>query len=358
MSKERKGMYYPPQNNPHHGNSHQAPSSVPPTGQYPPLYQPMYPPNPPTPGQFYSSPPQPPNNSSTPYSRTILFILICAYVAFWLFVFVAGAYSPNGFAVFLGNVGISLLWGTLVSVLIMDWRGFFTINGWIRWRQIKGAKRILLGLLFLCTFPLLMGVYLVRALLMYRRSSQQIAPGSVPIPSPSRRPRLGILVGVVVTLCALFMYSVGNASSTGLGNTDTMSSSVSPTATRFVAVPPTPEATQTVTQPTVVPTKAPSPTSTMRPTPIPTQPPAPTPTPAPQPTQAQTTGVNGNPWGYNFQVGNLIYNPPSNFCAYFNCIKSFWESTNGYVDECNDGMYSHSGGVSGACSRHGGEMRP
>lgn len=56
--------------------------------------------------------------------------------------------------------------------------------------------------------------------------------------------------------------------------------------------------------------------------------------------------------------GALIYSPPGNFCLYFNCIPSFWKSTNGYVDKCHDGTYSHSGGRQGACSYHGGEMRP
>ena len=65
-----------------------------------------------------------------------------------------------------------------------------------------------------------------------------------------------------------------------------------------------------------------------------------------------------NPWGYNFTPGNLIYSPPGDFCGYFPCIPSFWNSTNGYVVECNDGDFSHSGGRSGACSYHGGEMRP
>lgn len=66
------------------------------------------------------------------------------------------------------------------------------------------------------------------------------------------------------------------------------------------------------------------------------------------------TGVNGNPWGYNFNAGRVIYDPNPDFCAYFTCIKSFWESTNGYVVECWDGEYSHSGGRPGACSRNGG----
>ncbi|MBX5449026.1 MAG: hypothetical protein IRZ24_03080, partial [Thermogemmatispora sp.] len=80
-------------------------------------------------------------------------------------------------------------------------------------------------------------------------------------------------------------------------------------------------------------------------------PPRPTPTPTPCP------GVNCNPWGYNFEPGNLIYSPPPDFCLYFACISNFWNGR-GYVVECSDGMYSKSGGIRGACSYHGGVWRP
>ncbi len=79
------------------------------------------------------------------------------------------------------------------------------------------------------------------------------------------------------------------------------------------------------------------------------------------PKPGDNCGAPSNPWGYNFcdyYGGNTISNPPSNFCSYFSCIASFWSFTNGYVAECNDTKYSHSGGVSGACSSHGGEWRP
>jgi hypothetical protein len=79
------------------------------------------------------------------------------------------------------------------------------------------------------------------------------------------------------------------------------------------------------------------------------------------PKPSDNCGAPSNPWGYNFcdyYAGNTINNPPSNFCSYFSCIASFWSFTNGYVAECNDTKYSHSGGVSGACSSHGGEWRP
>jgi hypothetical protein len=75
-----------------------------------------------------------------------------------------------------------------------------------------------------------------------------------------------------------------------------------------------------------------------------------------QPVQqpAKTTGVNGNPWGYDFNAGSLIYNPNSGFCNYFTCVSTFWTKTSGYVVECGNGKYSHSGGVKDVCSRDGG----
>jgi len=68
------------------------------------------------------------------------------------------------------------------------------------------------------------------------------------------------------------------------------------------------------------------------------------------------SGVNGNPWGYDFNPGNYITAPPSAFCSYFNCIASFWNGK-GHVEECQDATYSKSGGISGSCSHHGGDWR-
>lgn len=97
----------------------------------------------------------------------------------------------------------------------------------------------------------------------------------------------------------------------------------------------------------------PRPQSTAIARPIPTQTPAPVPTCLP-------VVVNCNPWGFTFDPadGTLIRHPPGNFCAVFRCIASFWAFTGGYVVECKDGKFSHSGGVRGACSFHGGVWRP
>jgi hypothetical protein len=114
-----------------------------------------------------------------------------------------------------------------------------------------------------------------------------------------------------------------------------------------------------VASPSPHPSPSPTPQASPSPSPSPvavaTKVPAPPPPPPPPPS---TCGAPANPWGYNFCGGNLIYSPPGNFCSYFNCIASFWQYTNGYIDECADGTYSHSGGRQGACSHHGGERRP
>jgi hypothetical protein len=89
--------------------------------------------------------------------------------------------------------------------------------------------------------------------------------------------------------------------------------------------------------------------------------PAPTaaskPTAAAAPAAAQLCGAPSNPYGYNFcGHGTAISTPNAGVCNYFNCIKTFWNGL-GYLVECNDGTYSLSGGRSGACSSHHGEMR-
>jgi hypothetical protein len=87
-----------------------------------------------------------------------------------------------------------------------------------------------------------------------------------------------------------------------------------------------------------------------------------TPLPTMAPTAKLHYGVNHNPWGYDFDPtgGQLLYSPVPGFCAgqYFQCVSDFWERSNGYVVECHSGYYSHSGGIQGACSQHGGVWRP
>lgn len=131
--------------------------------------------------------------------------------------------------------------------------------------------------------------------------------------------------------------------------------------TQALTVMPTPKPTPTPKpppRPTVLLVKPTAqPTQALRPTPVPTQAPPKRPTPTPVP---HCTGVNNNPWCYDFNPGKLIYVPPGTFCTYFHCITSFVEPDDpgdGYVVECADDLFSQSGGERGACSFHGGVLR-
>jgi hypothetical protein len=182
-----------------------------------------------------------------------------------------------------------------------------------------------------------------------------------PLPLPKKRGVFQKRIGCLPLwgLLLLVFLLCGSAGAIAIGSSPQTQSTVLPTPTATHATQDVLVATEVAT-PTPSPT--PKPTSTAKPTPRPTPKPtprptlAPTPKPKPQPTQPPT-GVNGNPWGYNFSPGNLIYDPNGNFCSYFDCIANFWNGT-GYVNECNDGMYSKSGGHSGDCSYHRGMMRP
>ena len=52
--------------------------------------------------------------------------------------------------------------------------------------------------------------------------------------------------------------------------------------------------------------------------------------------------------------GSFTYAGDEQFCSAHGCIENF-PNGNGYVVQSRDGEWSHSGGISGACSDHGGE---
>lgn len=181
----------------------------------------------------------------------------------------------------------------------------------------------------------------------------------------SRSITIQLLLSILILSCGLCTCVMSVVAST----TKNVETTQAPTPTQDAVLVATTATTDITTEtPTDTPTLTPTSTPTMSPTPVqatqltptPTHPaPTPTPTPKPQPTPTPThcVGVNNNPWCYDFNPGNLIYSPPSAFCNYFPCVSTFWSATRGYVAECTNGSYTHSGGVSGACSRDGGVMR-
>jgi hypothetical protein len=54
------------------------------------------------------------------------------------------------------------------------------------------------------------------------------------------------------------------------------------------------------------------------------------------------------------EIGSSSHSTDAKFCSEHECIGSF-TTEDGTVVKCSDGTYSHAGGISGACSDHGGE---
>jgi hypothetical protein len=74
-------------------------------------------------------------------------------------------------------------------------------------------------------------------------------------------------------------------------------------------------------------------------------------------TTAPTCGAPANPYGFNLcGRGSKVHNPPADVCNYFDCIPNF-SNGRGYMVQCNDSMFSMSGGLRGTCSYHNGERK-
>jgi len=269
-----------------------------------------------------------PYQTPVPYSKriTLLFIgVTCVSILLSL------TGSAN---TIVGSLGAALFMGVMSAALVIDWSGVVSLRGLTDWQRIHGKKKFWLIVAWIFLFPLFFCVYLVRVAMHQFSSSSLPTPTSAP-----KRVRVGLVIGSLV-VCLGLVSAFGSAN----GATTSPSSPVvsTPTDTTSISVSQG-DLTQT---PVIVPTDTP--------TPAPTATPQPKPTPKPKP---HCVAVNNNPWCYNFQPGNLIYTPPAAFCAYFPCISNFWNGS-GYVIECQDGMYSKSGGRSGSCSHHGGNLRP
>lgn len=183
-------------------------------------------------------------------------------------------------------------------------------------------------------------------------------------------------LGAIVTASGFVIMMIGGAvspksstsahrlvSASGTTTTEKPSSQLAVGSATSVPVGTTPPTTvaSTTAAPTAPPTtSAPPPTSPPPTTAPQTQAPVVTaaPTPPPPAPTAALCGAPQNPMGYNYcGRGSLIASPDPHTCSYFSCINNFFNGS-GYMEECNDGMVSMSGGRRGACSYHGGEQRP
>jgi len=286
-----------------------------------------------------------------PYDRRITRVFVG--VAFLGLVLILTARSSP----VMGGVGVALCTGVVSAALVIDWAGVITLRGLLDWQRIRGMPRLWLVVAWICLFPVFFCLYLMRVAI--DQSGLQ-RPPATPVFVPERA-RTALLVSSLVV-------SIGVIAAFGSANDVSSPPAQSRVFTRSSPVPVSPGLMSPVPQtevPTAPATPAPTSTLTHGPTPglratltpVLTHRPTPglrsTPTPG-----AHCIAVNHNPWCDNFQPGHLLNRPPTAFCTYFKCISGFWKNTRGYVDECKDGTYSHSGGRSGDCAHHKGPWRP
>jgi hypothetical protein len=148
------------------------------------------------------------------YSTVLLATLAAAFTAAWLLVGLAAGLP--GVATFARNLAISLFLGILATVLWLDYWGYATLRGLIDWRTTHGWKRVGLVCL-LILFPVVVGVYLVRAVVDYRRP-RTAGPRSATPPTRFRTTPIGLATLGGVTLLALVISTVGAQITTGVAS--------------------------------------------------------------------------------------------------------------------------------------------
>jgi hypothetical protein len=74
-------------------------------------------------------------------------------------------------------------------------------------------------------------------------------------------------------------------------------------------------------------------------------------------TRLGPTRASALAFGVAASLAGLVACGGSGFCSTHSCIGNF-DNGRGSVVQCADGEWSHSGGLPGACSGHGGENAP
>jgi hypothetical protein len=102
------------------------------------------------------------------YQTWQLWAMLAAYVI--------GA-ATSGFV-----VGAVLVLALQLGVLVWDWSGFSTLEGWIFWRTLGAGARVLLVLGFFCLSPIFLGIYLARvAYFLHSGKAAPLEPVTPPV---------------------------------------------------------------------------------------------------------------------------------------------------------------------------------
>src|SRR5947208_580968 len=60
----------------------------------------------------------------------------------------------------------------IATITAVDWRGFLTMNGFLKWKPLTGKQRLIVGCLFIALNIFFLAVYLLQAYSTYRRYRQ------------------------------------------------------------------------------------------------------------------------------------------------------------------------------------------
>ena len=108
------------------------------------------------------------------YTRKQLAVLVI--VAFVSMLLISGDYvfqrSLGGASSPLALMGFTIYLLVITTIMIDDWRGFLTMNGFLKWRRMTGLQRLLVGCLFVALNVFVLGLYFEQAYLTNCRYRQ------------------------------------------------------------------------------------------------------------------------------------------------------------------------------------------
>ena len=68
----------------------------------------------------------------------------------------------------LAIMGITIYLLVIATITGVDWRGFLTMNGILKWKSMTGKQRLIVGCLFVVLNVFFLGIYLTQAYQTYR----------------------------------------------------------------------------------------------------------------------------------------------------------------------------------------------
>ncbi|TMC17282.1 MAG: zinc ribbon domain-containing protein [Chloroflexi bacterium] len=72
----------------------------------------------------------------------------------------------------LAIMGITIYLLVIATITGVDWRGFLTMNGFLKWKSMTGKQRLIVGGLFVVLNVFFLGIYLVQAYQTYSHYKQ------------------------------------------------------------------------------------------------------------------------------------------------------------------------------------------